>query len=549
MELRRYAAIILGRWWLIGLATLLAAGLSWYISQSLPRIYRASTILLINQAQDDRGLDYNSLLLSERLARTYADLIRQPPVLAATIEKLRLPTDARRLADQIEVKVLPNTQLLQIAVEDQNPARARDVANTVAEIFISQRASDQLGSSALSRTVLQSQIRALETEIRQTSDALDQARRASGPDSAEVMRLQSLLSQRQATYSQLVQSEVQMALAEARASHAIKVAVPAEVPTEPVRPKVLLNTALAGALGLLLAVGVVFLLEYLDDTVKSDLDVRSTCQLPTLATVPRAGGRSPLGPWPVTDAMARAPLVEAYRVLRINLDFAWAGQRGQVVMVSSANPGDGKTTTAANLGVVLAHDGRRVVLVDADLRHPTLHRAFDLPNDRGLTHLLAEPGTTVSRYLVATQHPNLQLLPSGPIPPNPAELLGSRGFAQVLGELRQLADVILIDTPPLLAVADPAVVSQQVDGVVVVAESAGTRREALARAAEVLSRSAIRTLGVVLNKVDGHSAEYAYYYYRSGTSQVNGANGRSDQQASPGRWRSEKARAQPAPEG
>ena len=533
MELRQYASIVLKWWWLLLLGIAVAAASGYYASNAQLPVYRASVTLLVNQAQDGRGLNYNDLLTSERLTRTYVELIRKTPVLAATIEQLGLPYTPDQLAVMVSGRVIRDTQLLEIAVEHENAAQARDIANAIAGVFIAQRLQDELGQSSASREILRQQIADLEKELKATTQALDAARSARSPDTAEIVRLQSILSQDQITYSQLLRAEQEMRLAEARTFNSVKVAEPAGAPAAPVRPRVLQNTLLAALAGLLLALGIAFLREYLDDTVKAAADVQRSVELATLGVVGRIP--SPKGaagePRLLGDTVHRSPFGEAYRILRVNVDFAWAGRPGQVIMLTSANPREGKTTTLSNLALALAKDNRNVVMVDADLRRPSLHRVFGLEGTRGLSNLLADSAAAVAGYLQPTKVPNLALLPSGPIPPNPSELLGSPRFTAILHELKQLADVVLVDSPPALAVADPALVAARADGVILVVEAGAARVQSLVRAKEVLQRSSARVLGVVLNKLSQRSADYYYYYYHYYGAKPGSSNGAEKQKA------------------
>jgi polysaccharide biosynthesis transport protein len=459
--------------------------------------------------------------MSERLTSTYADLAHKAPTLQATIKQLNLPYDEAKLDKIISIKVVRNTQLLEIAVENESPELARDIANTLADVFITQRAADQSGQTAATRQILDGQITGVEADMKATTQDLERARAGGTPTAqSDVSRLQGLLAQQQATYSQLIKSQADIALAEARSTNSLKVVVPAEAIQTPVRPNVLQNTALAAVVGLLLALGAIFLVEYLDDTVKSEGDIQQATGLATLAVVPKGHSRKdkngqprPLRP---SDHKGSSTFGEAYRLLRVNVDFAWAGAPGKTILFTSARPGEGKTTTVANLALSLAQDNRRVVVVDADLRRPSSHRAFDLVNDRGLSNALADPRLRATSLLQPTGVAGLNILTAGPIPPNPAELLGSPRFAQVLAGLAPLADVILVDAPPVLGLVDPAIISTKVDGVILVTEAGLTRVEALGRAVETIERAGARRLGVVLNKASDRSSSYGYYYYRSG---------------------------------
>lgn len=511
MELRRYAGLALKWLWLLVLGTLVAGGVAYQVSRVQAPVYQAQLQLMVNQTQSANGPDYSSVLASQNLTQTYAQLITSKRVLDAAYQKVGLgATDQTSTAT---AQVVRSTQLVSLSVEDTNPQRARDVATAIAEVFIQQRVADQMGQSAASASVLHQQIADLEKEMRDTSAEIEVAKAGGDAKAGELQRLQGVLSQYQVTYAQLVRNENDIQLANARYANAISIVEPAVLPTVPVRPKVLQNTLLAAVVGLLLALGVVFLVEYLDDTVKGEEDVEEASGLPTLAVIGRAKNQK--GDRPLLNSGRGAHLLaESYRVLRVGISFAWAGKPGQVIEVTSPSPLEGKTTTAANLAMILAQDSRRVILVDADLRRPSLHSAFDLDSKRGLTDLLAEPGLAVASRLLETSVANVRLLPAGPTPPNPAELLGSERFAEVVAELRREADVVVIDTPPLLGAVDPAVVGRVADGALLVVAAGETRAGALAKASEILSQSAPKVLGVVLNKTTkGHSGYYYQYYH------------------------------------
>lgn len=196
-----------------------------------------------------------------------------------------------------------------------------------------------------------------------------------------------------------------------------------------------------------------------------------------------------------------APATEAFRQLRTSLLSAGGDQSLQAVLVTSSVPGEGKSTVAANLAITLAQAGRSVVLVDGDLRHPTLHTLFDIAAPRGLGVVLAE--TAVEPELIASGVEHLTLLPCGPLPPNPAELLASPRMAQVVAGLRARADFVLFDAPPVTATADAAILAAQVDGVLLVAQAGASKRDAIERAKQRLLQVQANLLGVVLTNAPG----------------------------------------------
>jgi len=211
----------------------------------------------------------------------------------------------------------------------------------------------------------------------------------------------------------------------------------------------------------------------------------------------------------------QSPAAEAYRTLRVNIQFASPDKPLRTILATSTSPEDGKSTTLANLGIALAETGASTLLIDADLRRPHLHRLFGLPNEAGLTSLVLAGATGVPTPadlpIQATRVPNLGLLSSGPVPPNPAELLASRRMADLLALLAEQATYVLIDTPPVIAVADAAVLAPRVDGVLLVVRAGKTRRDLAAKARRMLDQVKANILGVVLTDATLEGQAYDYY--------------------------------------
>jgi capsular exopolysaccharide synthesis family protein len=295
----------------------------------------------------------------------------------------------------------------------------------------------------------------------------------------------------------------------------------------------------------MLAGGAALLIEYLDDTVKTAEDVEQAISLPTFGIVgvapasqngSRASGKQhtsssgaqsqdgkpsngKAGAGVLVAADAKSPFGEAYRVLRTNLQFATLNRPCKALLVSSAGPREGKSFTLSNLAVVLTQAGMSVVVVDSDVRRPALHRMFGVSAEKGLTNLLiAENPGDLTPYLQPTEHAGLRVLASGrPLPPNPTELLSSPQMARVVAALKEEADIVLFDSPPALSVADAAILSAYVDGVLLVVDAGRNRSEVMARAKDAVSGHGTAVLGVVLNRFkarhDGYYYQYHYYNY------------------------------------
>ncbi len=213
----------------------------------------------------------------------------------------------------------------------------------------------------------------------------------------------------------------------------------------------------------------------------------------------------------ITITESRSPISEAYRTLRTNLDFAGLDRTLKTLVVTSAGVSEGKSTTLANLAIVSAQAGRRVILVDADLRRPSLHKVFGLANDTGLTTMMMDEAALASPPLFKTDVEGLSVLTSGPLPPNPAEVMGSRRMEEIIAALAERADQVLFDTPPVVAVTDAAVLATKVDGVLLVVSAGHTRRDHARTAVQRLQQINARLVGAVLTNVQVDTGLKEYY--------------------------------------
>ncbi|MFB3170031.1 CpsD/CapB family tyrosine-protein kinase [Neobacillus sp. 179-C4.2 HS] len=211
----------------------------------------------------------------------------------------------------------------------------------------------------------------------------------------------------------------------------------------------------------------------------------------------------------------KSPISEQYRTIRTNIQYSSIDNEIHTLMVTSSGPGEGKSTSAANLAVVFAQLGKKVLLVDADLRKPTAHRTFGVNNLFGFTTVLTKQ-STLEKTVIETEEKDLYILTSGPVPPNPAELLSSKSMEKFIEDAKMLFDYIIFDTPPLLAVADPQIIANKVDGSVFVVSSGKTEIEAAKKAKELLENAKSKLLGVVLNNKEMKNNDYYYYYGTKG---------------------------------
>jgi succinoglycan biosynthesis transport protein ExoP len=333
-------------------------------------------------------------------------------------------------------------------------------------------------------------------------------------------------------YDGLMTKLKETAIAQGLRSSNIRVVDPAMIPSFPSRPAKTRNISLAFLVGLVGGIGLALLREYLDNTVKTPDDIETLARLPSLAVVPQFASSNGIAKKQrlirgiatnghekrielVAQHLPKSQMSEAFRALRTSILLSQADHPPQVILVTSALPREGKTTAAANLAVTLAQLGDRTVLVDADLRKPGVGRLLNLGSGKyaGLSSYLA--GVS-SLDLVTIQHPvipNLAAIPTGPLPPNPADLLSSHKFAEAIAELRTKYKFVVIDSPPVMAATDAVILSVQTDGVLLVVRSGETPKEAFTRTRDLLNSVKCHILGVVLNAVDSNAPDY-YYSYR-----------------------------------
>ncbi|BDG03446.1 GumC family protein [Anaeromyxobacter oryzae] len=289
----------------------------------------------------------------------------------------------------------------------------------------------------------------------------------------------------------------------------------AEPPEWPVRPRPVRNLALAVLLGLAGGVGFAFLLESLDTTITTREQIEERLRLPFLGIIPRIEKAADHSPELAVHSAPTSAAAECLRSIRTNLLFMSPEKPLRTILVTSSGPGEGKTTTAAALAATMANSGNRVLLVDADMRRPRVHKVFGVPTGSGLSSLILGDGS-LDASIVRTDVPNLDVLPCGPVPPNPAELLHTANFATLVQEMSRRYDRVVIDSPPAGVVADAIVIATKVDGTLVVVKAGQTSRDVAARTVRSLADVKARLFGSVLNELDLQDRRYAqYYYYRS----------------------------------
>ena len=577
MELRQYISLLWKWLWLVVLAAMVAGGASYFASKSVTPLYRTSATLMVGRLIQDPNLSGGSIYASYQVANTYTQFVTREPVLRGAIEALGLNMDWHILIGQVSAYAVPRTQFIQITMVDSDPYRAKVLADAIAQQLILLSPANPNKLEQDQTAFIQSQLESLRKNIEDGDKERGRLKveLASANSARQIQDLKNQISSLeakidgwQANYSNLLTS------LQGGQVNTLSLIEEATVPYAPFSPNVRMNVLVAAAIGAVLAAAGALLIEYLDDTVKSPEDITRLTGLSTLGGIPQITGDD----YPkklVAFTQPLSPIVEAFRILRTNLQFSALDRRLGSLMVTSPNPSEGKSIAMANLAVVMAQSGMRVALVDADLRRPTTHKIFGLTNRHGLTDAILHPGLApsadnemlalpsqvdlqesganrqiqgafsnlpvetsspstnlmpqtrnnslkrqpgqeypdLSEFLQPTQVENLFVLTTGNLPPNPAELLASARMQNLINTLKHHYDLVMFDSPPCLAVADAAILSTRVDGVIVVNDVGSTRASEARRAVEELRRVHAGLLGVVLNRLSRRGGGYNYYYY------------------------------------
>lgn len=495
------------RWWaLLVLGPLLGGATAFAIFREVAPVYEAYTTLLVAPSSaTSAGL--TDVDTAQKLARTFAEAVRTRPVLQEAIDRVDPTLSVQDLERRINARLVRDTQLLRISVEDTDPQRAMLLANAVSEGLLARTSTAQANRFSSSRENLARLVDQLRADIDTRTRQLDQlnAQPPSPDRDATISRLQSELTQLQSTYSASVRSYEELRILEARDTGTLSIFESAAVPSEPVRPKLVPTLTLGVLGGLIVALLFAGLAEYLDDGLQDRQRVARATGLTTIGVIPRADG----------DQQQTPPsrrLLERYRLLLLNLQ-SLVTHPIHSIMVTGGGIGEGKSLTARNLAVVLAEAGQRVILVDADLHRPTQMKAFEISSRLGFSTLLLDPSLRVDTVVHPTHVPNLSLVPAGPTPADPTALFNSRRVEQRLIELAKLCDVLVFDTPPLLAQPDAALLSTRMDAVIFVIDASRSRGRASARAVEMLRDVGAELIGAVMNRVPKKALEYADYGY------------------------------------
>lgn len=449
----------------------------------------------------------------ERQLSTQADLLSSKPLAEEVIKKLRLDSSAEELLRDVSVSFEEKTNLINVTVEDNNPRRAQIIANTLVQTFLENSKKSSSAEVSKARDEVYFKMKDIQEDILLYSQIANEKQGSSGQANEN---LKSQITIATSIYTDLAGKYQQLKILEDLSTGGLKLAVPASIPKWPSSPNISRNIILALILGFIGSTTWIFSTEYFDNTVKSTADVEKYFNLPMLGQIPLSKfGESSKSNQPATWRPALVKpnsfAAEAYRHLRTNIQFLNFEDQARTIVITSPTAGEGKTTVAANLAATLSLTGSNVILLDCDLRHPKIHQTLGVENFIGFSNLLIKSHRLPEVIQIANN--NLPVITSGPKPPNPSELLGSNRMTELIQTLKEDYDYIIIDTPPVCAVTDAAVLAAKVDAVILISAFNTTTREAAADCRRILDKVNSKILGAVMNKIDAKKGRYGYYSY------------------------------------
>jgi succinoglycan biosynthesis transport protein ExoP len=504
--LKDYLYPLLKWWWLVITVPIIAAGSAYLFARQLPFVYQSRTTLLIGRAIQDPNPSSTEFNMSYQLAREYADMAKREPVQNAVKETLGL-------SELPDYDATARGIFLEISVIHTDPKFAQVVANVFGQQLINFSPVSMAQMSNEDQLFVQKQLKELMVSIEKTRDEITSKQaRLLGLESAleiakseaEISALDAKLASLQEIYANLFASTREAAF------NTLSVFDPASEPKLPIGPKVALIVLLAAFSGLVFALAAAYLIEFLDDTIKNTDEISRVTEIPLCGIIAEMHGFKPTF---VADN-PRSPIADAFRSLRTNLEFSSIDHPLKKLVISSAEASDGKSTIAMNLAIVMAQSDKSVILLDADLRSPSIHRYLGIPETPGLSEVFLDRVKIEEALVEWSGQPKIKVLPAGITPPNSPELLGSHKMDVILDKLSGMADYIIVDGPPGFVV-DAIVLAAKVDGVLLVINIGETRRGPIKSVIDQFKRIGANMVGIVLNRVARSSSYYGSYYYSS----------------------------------
>jgi len=515
IDFKEYIAPLKKWWWMILLTALVAAVASFFATRQQVPVYRSYTRLAIGNYLATTDVNNNDISITRQLATAYVEIANQPGFSRDTAEALGLEI----LPRDIDIRQVNDTNFVDITVTDTDPIRSMAVT---AELARQLSLRTPTGQDSEDNEFVKELLTNYQSKIEDTQAQIDAKQGEIGDliSARDISVATNELSTLENNLQTLTQNYTSLfALTQEGATNSVQIVDPATRGIL-VNSNSIISIITAAGIGFVLSASAAYLLEYLDDTIKTPDQIMKLGKLPTLSGI--AFIDSPDESKLVTITDPRTPTSEAYRVLRTAIQFSVVDKKNSILLMTSGVPSEGKSTTAGNLAIVLAQAGNNVLLIDGDLRRPSQHTIFNLPNKRGVTSLLLklnnddsdiEVRNLVEDTVQPTEVEGLQLMTCGPIPPNPSELLGSTKMRRLLEVLEKQYDFVMIDSPPVLSVTDAVVLGAIAGTTLIVVRANKSRKDEFKQVVERLNDVNARVAGVVLNSLKSGTEGHDFYYY------------------------------------
>jgi succinoglycan biosynthesis transport protein ExoP len=507
MDIKYYFRILWGNKWII-VTTLVVTLIVVIIGTLLiTPIYSASATLRVATASTG-SLTSADYAYAERLMNTYTKIASSGPVLAELASQLNLQT-----IPDVKVSTISSTELIQILVKSPDPAIAQAAANSLAEILIEQSQKLYSGGVKSTTEILAEQLSMAETDLNQSRADYEELVAKSPEDNEAIAKASLIADLKEKTYETLLDQYEAARVKEAIRANTITLIDPAVFPLKPSQPQFLLNITLGVIIGLVVGIGLVFLIENLNPRLYTLDQIESVTELDIIEKIPSIKTKGFAGLKKKKVPLNRPAFKSSFQKLQTKIAQINTSEHPlKSILFTSAVPGEGKSTIIANLAIAIGRVGQNVILVDCDMRLPTQHKIFNLPNTQGLSTLLTHH-TRLMDVIKKNRNPNTWILTSGPAVPNTMELLGSPQMKSILEQLTLNFDYVLLDTPALLPVGDALALATIVDGIILVTRQLYCKEDDLRETHKQLADLNSRIIGVVVNDVK-HSRSYNYTKYK-----------------------------------
>jgi non-specific protein-tyrosine kinase len=508
VNLKVYFSILWGNKWVILITILITVGVVAAYTFLTTPIYSASTTLRVASASLG-SVSYSDFMYADRLMNTYTRIATSQPVLDELKQKLSLSK-----LPAIKVTTISSTELFRVTVESTNPNIAANAANALAEILVDQSRAYYSGGGKSQEEILNEQLMQTDAELKQLRQDYIALQATSPQDTGELSSLDEAIQIKESTYSTLLSQYEQARLREALRENIISIIEPAIPPTGPSKPNKLLNLALAFVAGLMGGVGLVFILENLEARLYSTDQIEIVTELTPIGKIPNFDSKGNAflqnGNLKIKHTLFKESFRRLQTIITTQFTDKTTGKPIKTIMLTSALPGEGKSTIASNLAIAFAQSGKKTLVIDADMRLPTLHKNIGIQNEKGLSDVLSGHDNP-EKLIQKTRYSNMYILTCGSIIPNAIELLSGTGMRDLVDQLSNIFDFIILDAPALLPVADATLIAGLVDGVILVTRRAYSKEDKVREACRQLGEMDAHMIGVVINGAE-HNGTYYYHH-------------------------------------